>query len=537
MPDTLELQKVKPQYERVSLREAVVSQGAPATGQTQRRVRATIIAVGPGNKTDKAFYTQECISTGPAFFEGARCFANHLSALDKQIQPERRIEQEIGYWTDVTVEGEKLTGTLNILDGAEQDKYWNRIKGAIEYAKKYPGRNIFGVSIHASGDAKPMQYQGETWMQVFRFADVRSCDFVTWPARNGEFTAILSESEKGEIKTLFGEDLAESMKMESMEKLIPGSDNKTISANISAMMHAGVDQDQAVAVALSKAGRSNQTEADGDTAKIFQTLKDQVGALSKAGAPGSEEVRRIVDKLGTSLKLNKMEEVMDPVTNQPASGAPATDPTADLSDEALHHQAHSLCAESHRKQAEAEADPGKKGHHLKMAERHQKMAESFVHAAPGSSVHVAAPGAPAVPPNPGTPEAEQEAKRQAEARQAEDEAKRQAEARQAGSPLPASESERVAVAKFNDLLISNILEKSGLPKAKQDFARTVLLENETGENRIRGKLSTYIRAELQEANRGGHFGARENGTPGYDGAKPELKATRPRLQALLRKGA
>jgi hypothetical protein len=165
------------------------------------------------------------------------------------------------------------------------------------------------------------------------------------------------------------------------------------------------------------------------------------------------------------------------------------------------------------------------------------MAESFVHAAPGSSVHVAAPGAPAVPPNPGTPEAEQEAKRQAEARQAEDEAKRQAEARQAGSPLPASESERVAVAKFNDLLISNILEKSGLPKAKQDFARTVLLENETGENRIRGKLSTYIRAELQEANRGGHFGARENGTPGYDGAKPELKATRPRLQALLRKGA
>ena len=488
-----ELEKFVPRYERTSLREAELKEGLSSTGETQRRVRCTMIAVGPGNKTDKAFYTQEAINGGPAFFEGARCFANHLSIFDKQVQPERRIEQEIGFWTDVAVEGEKMTGTLNILDGPEQDKYWNRVKGAIAYAKKYPGRNIFGVSIHAAGDYKPMQYMGETWKQVFRFADVKSCDFVTWPARNGEFTSILSESEKTELKEIFGEDLTES-------------------------------------------------EVDPDVAKIFQTLKDQVGALSKAGAPGSEEVRRIVDQLGTRLKLNKLEERMDPITQQPAS---APDPTADISDEALAAEArqagHKACAESYRKQAETETEAGKKGHAMKMAERHTKASEAFVHAAPGSNVSVKppAPAAPAIPGAPKPPavagesEEEAEARRQAEAKQAEDEAKRQAEARQAGTFPPASESEFQT--KYNKLLIDNLLMKTGLSKGKVDFLRTVILEGEKDENRIRGKIASYLRAELSESARTpGHGGPRNDYTG--DVAGVELKNTRPGLSRLLAKG-
>jgi hypothetical protein len=485
-----ELEKFAPKFERASLREAEIKEGLSSTGETQRRVRCTMIAVGPGNITDKCFYTQEAINAGPAFFEGARCFANHPSAFDRQVQPERRIEQEIGYWTDVTVEGEKLAGTLNILDGPEQDKYWNRIKGAIAYAKKYPGRNIFGVSIHASGDYKPMQYQGETWKQVFRFADAKSCDFVTWPARNGEFTSILSESEKEELNQIFGENLTES-------------------------------------------------EVDPDVAKIFQTLKDQVGALSKAGAPGSEEVRRIVDQLGTRLKLNKLEERMDPITQQPAS---APDPTADVSDEALATEArqagHKACAEAYRRQAETETEAGKKGHAMKMAERHTKASEAFVHAAPGANVNVkpaapAAPGAPKPPAVAGESEEEAEARRQAEARQAEDEAKRQAESKQAGTFQPASESEFRA--KYNGLLIDNLLLKSGLSKGKENFLRTVILEGEKDENRIRGKIAAYLRAELQESDRTPGHGGPRNDYTGNDSGN-ELKISRPGLSRLLAKG-
>ncbi len=468
-----------------SLREAQVQDQAPTAGQTQRRVKVTLIAVGPGNKTDKAFYTQECINGGPAFFEGARCFANHLSAFEKQVQPERRIEQEIGFYTDVMVEGEKLTGILNVFDGESLDQYWDRINAAINYAKKYPGRNIFGVSIHAAGDYKPMQYQGETWKKITNFADVKSCDFVTWPARNGEFTAVLSEAETMEIKTL---------------------------AQL----------------------KETETPSQGPSAAgIFQTLKDLVGKLSQTGAPGAEEVRRIVDQLGTSLKLNKQEESMDPVTQQPGQ-----DPTADVTDEAMNAEAmkagHLACAESHKKQAEAETEAGKKGHHLKMAERHMKASESFVHAAPGSSVHVAAPGAPAapaVPPKPGTPEAEQEAKRQAEARQAEEEAKRQAEAGRKPPFAAATESEFKG--KYIDLLKDNLIGKAGLGKAKADYLRTVVLEGETDENRIRGKIASYVRAELQEVNRGAGHGAPRQDNPGTGAGSTELKNTNPKLRRIL----
>ena len=43
--------------------------------------------------------------------------------------------------------------------------------------------------------------------------------------------------------------------------LIRGTSNKTVSKNVETEMHAGKPQDQAVAIALSKAGRSKKRKA------------------------------------------------------------------------------------------------------------------------------------------------------------------------------------------------------------------------------------------------------------------------------------
>jgi len=441
----------------ISLLEASAQEDSQDTktpaGRTRRRVSCTLIAVGPGNTADKCFYTQEAINSGPAFFENARCFENHINKLDKQIQPERKVGELVGFFTDVKVDGEKLVGVLNVFDGESFDKIWETIKNAINFAKANPGKNILGLSIHAAGDVKPITYNGEQWKAVYRFADVRSCDIVTWPARNGEFTAVLSESEKQ-----------------------PQSD-------------------------------------DPKASDIFKTLKSHVMGLVNAGAPGAEETRRIVDQLGTSLKLNKQEAVMDPVSQMPA-----TDPTANVTDEALASEAraigHKTMAETYRRQAETESEEGKKVHAMGMAARHTKMAEALV-SAPGAAVHVkpAAPGAPAA----GAESEEAKKVREAE------------EARRASAP--SSESENFED-KYRNLLVNGLLDKSGLPESKKEYLRTVVLEGEKNEEKIRTKVASYIRVELQEANRGGGHGAPRFTPPSSEG-KSELKSTRPGLKKLL----
>lgn len=456
--DILELIEVgiKSGFLPISLNEAQAQEDS--NGPTKRRVKVTLIAVGPGNNVDKAYYTQAAIETGPPLFEGCRAFANHISAFGKQVQPERTIEEEIGWYSAVAVEGEKLVGILNIFDGDSLNQYWDRIKGAIAYSKTNPGRNILGLSIHAAGDFKPMTFQESQWKGIFRFTNVKSCDFVTWPARGGELNQVLSEAEK--------------------------------------------------------------TKAGGDTAAIFQTLKDYIGGLVETGAPGADEARRIIDQLGTSLKLNKQEDgemAQDPNNQQPAS---------EPNDESLKSQAHKMASESFKAQSEAEQDPVKKAGFAKMSDRHLKMSEAFAPkpaagapgaepaAAGGVQVHIHQPGSGASA-APGAVADPEETEAEKKIREAEG----------------ATESEFKG--KYINLLTEGLLAKSGLPVAKQNFFKTFLIEGEKNEAVIKTKLAAYQKSELMEANRGGHGGPRHERIVDDSATKTELKDSRPGLKNIL----
>jgi hypothetical protein len=314
---------------------------------------------------------------------------------------------------------------LHIINGTEQDAVWEKIKGAIEYAKKYPGRNILGLSIHAAGDFKPMKYQGETWKGVSQFADVKSVDIVPWPARGGKFEEVLSESEK---------------------------------------------------------------KAIADASEIFQTLKTQVGGLTKTGAPGIEEVRRIVDQLGTALKFNKLEDGMDPNDLNPGAPKPAlpTNPNEQA-------EACKVASEALKVQAETEVDAVKKASFLKASETLAKMAE-------GSLTITHAPEAPGQAEDENESEDKNEAVKNAEAKQAE------------------------AESKYLSLFTQTLLQESGLSEPKKNYLKTIVLEGEKDPEKIKEKIAAYQKVEFQESDRGrGHGFLKPEQKPSTTGVRTGLK--------------
>jgi hypothetical protein len=437
----------------LSLREARV------VDDKKRIARVTLVTVGPGNKVDKNYYTQSAIDSAPPLMEGSKCYADHPSKLDAQIQPERKSRDIIGWFSDVKTEGEKVTADLHVLNSEDKTWAWDLIKECITYAGAYAGRNLAGLSINARGNFKPMTLESEQWKGVTQFTDVKSVDLVTQPARGGQFETIVAES----------------------EQLANGDD--TIKDNVRRLVRSGYDEKQALSIAMQHAGRLTEADKEGDEAgKIFQAVKEQVRALCSNGTtPGMEEVRRMIDKLGTALKLNKQEDGMDP-----KSQTPGQQPGVDLSDDALSAEAHRKQSEAYRSQAEACQDEAQKASFGKMAERHAQMAEKFTKAGEGEGALVIKheePGTPstqsAEPPKEDKPKIEGEAK--AEGKQSEGETK------------------------YINLLTSTLLKESGLAPAKQEYLKTVVLEGERDENKIRTKVKAYIQAELQESQRGtGH---------------------------------
>jgi len=446
----------------LSLREARV------VDDKKRIARVTLVTVGPGNKVDKNYYTQAAIDSAPPLMEGAKCYADHPSKLDAQIQPERKSRDIIGWFSDVKTEGEKVTADLHVLNSEDKTWAWDLIKECITYASEYAGRNLAGLSINARGNFKPMTLESEQWKAVTQFIDVKSVDLVTQPARGGQFETIVAES----------------------EQLSNGDD--MIKDNVRRLVRSGYDEKQALSIAMQHAGRLTEAYKEGDEAgKIFQALKEQVRALCANGTtPGMEEVRRMIDKLGTALKLNKQEDGMDP-----KSQTPGQQPGVDLSDDALSAEAHRKQSEAYRSQAEACQDEAQKASFGKMAERHAQMAERFTKSGEGEGALVVKheePGAPSA-------QSEEETRKQAEA----------AKAKQAEEESAKRESE--GETKYLNLLTSVLLKESGLPQAKANYLQTFLLEGERDEKKIRAKIKAFVEAELQESSRGGHGYERPQG--------------------------
>lgn len=193
------------------------------------KFKVALIAEGLGNLRDCYYYTRQCLETAvaTAAFEGKKCFADHPSMSEEQDRPERSVRDILGHFENVHIEegadgSARLIADLIIPHTAPFEWARTLVASAINFAKKYPDRELVGLSINASGDAKSVGIDefmqsaslpegakpkilkakevGATQIRVVsEIKDAVSVDLVTEPGARGKILEFI-ESEPKEIQ-------------------------------------------------------------------------------------------------------------------------------------------------------------------------------------------------------------------------------------------------------------------------------------------------------------------------------------------------
>ena len=194
-------QRSRPIYTISSLREAKV------LDETKREIEVIILREGKGNKRDKHFYTKDAINSAPVAFEGAQCYADHPSRSEETDRPERSIRDLVGHYERVRATDDNgtgiLVGILKINDGDAYQWAWELAKESVNYAQKYPDKDLVGISINADGKSHKEELDGEQWNFVTAIAEAVSADIVTRPAAGGKFLKMMEQKadQKAKEKT------------------------------------------------------------------------------------------------------------------------------------------------------------------------------------------------------------------------------------------------------------------------------------------------------------------------------------------------
>lgn len=145
-----------------------------------------------------AYYPKEALESGKHLFSrGVRIFRNHPNSEEKWSQPERRIEDIIGWLSeDATYDGKDLFANVQFIESEQA-----RIKELAE-------AGVIAVSIRASGEMT----EGSNGMELKKFTAVHSVDVVTQAGAGGAFEDLLEADRKNNSEA---EQLAESKKEES----------------------------------------------------------------------------------------------------------------------------------------------------------------------------------------------------------------------------------------------------------------------------------------------------------------------------------
>jgi hypothetical protein len=156
-----------------------------------RELPVIIIKEGMGNKVDRNFYSAELLRRVFPMFEGVKAYADHPSKSEEKDRPERSIRDIVGHYHSpriVMVEGKTaIAATLKINDGASYDWAWNLVREAAAFAKKYPDKDLVGISINAYGASHQVEGEFGLINMVDDLSEVGSADIVTQAGAGGGF--------------------------------------------------------------------------------------------------------------------------------------------------------------------------------------------------------------------------------------------------------------------------------------------------------------------------------------------------------------
>lgn len=262
-------------YTISSMREAQI------LDETKREIRVVIISEGKGNQRDKHYYTPEAIQSGIAAFEGAQCYADHPSRSQEADQPERKVEELVGYFKEAKVENigglSSLTAILKIMDGDDYAWAWQLAKTSIDYSKMYENKDFVGISINADGKTYEQELDGETWNFVKEFTDTFSADIVTKPARGGKFLQMMESMNKE------GRVYCERCKSEIKKEEVKNMEKKQVEKMMQTL--------DGIKTKMGKPEEAKNCETDIDSLKslLGQFLDDEAGEPAHAEDEGEAE--------------------------------------------------------------------------------------------------------------------------------------------------------------------------------------------------------------------------------------------------------
>jgi hypothetical protein len=186
------------------------------------RFKTVLLTEGLGNLRDLYYYSKEALASAVPVFEGKKIYADHPTAIQEQMQPERSVRDVLGHFENVHLE-ENSDGQAMLVGDVvipmDDPFMWARslMAHSVDYAKKYPDKDFVGLSINASGDAEMMEIDKvieiapmnaklkiqkakeegkQTVKLVSNIAEAVSCDLVTEAGAGGKILELL----EGDLK-------------------------------------------------------------------------------------------------------------------------------------------------------------------------------------------------------------------------------------------------------------------------------------------------------------------------------------------------
>lgn len=194
----------------------------------KRKFEVVILTEGKGNPKDKHFYSQKCIDspTTSLAFEGKPCYIDHPDAIMEQARPERSVREIAGYFSEVHAEGNALKASLTLLNTEPGVFLEKLIQDCFTFSELFPGENLAGISINASGETSRVKLNGEEWKQVDSITEAFSADAVTLPARGGMFLKQLESLRK--VKEGMAGAEVKKILVSMREKILAGVEGKDL---------------------------------------------------------------------------------------------------------------------------------------------------------------------------------------------------------------------------------------------------------------------------------------------------------------------
>jgi len=163
-------------------------------GKTYKGV--ILVKVGMGNNRDRNYYPAETLkeAADSGSFEGLRAFADHPTAVDEQILPERSIRDVVGIYTNTkfreSQSGGKVVGDLTVFE------HHSWLSNMVDQLIKMNQSDKVGISINGSGKTVPRKVhvsesgELEDVNYLESFLRLRSADVVTEAGAGGGWEGV-----------------------------------------------------------------------------------------------------------------------------------------------------------------------------------------------------------------------------------------------------------------------------------------------------------------------------------------------------------